>query len=360
MARERRERRRPRRGWTRDAVRDALRSWAREEGRAPRAYEWAPWAAAALGIRSAQTLKWERERDRWPSLDVAVARWGSWRQALQSAGLPTHPPLVLGLQERVAMARRFEGGGRGGEKGALAGGGGRAGFWDLWGGGPLRRGGVAMARRLQGVASVDETAELAGVSRWTVYEYWRAVRCSGCGGWQVNAQARSCLDCHTRGRRRARPPGHELVELIWAWTRETGAPPRVTDWTGESAKWDREYPRWPSRLVVTERFGSWPAALAAAGYAPSVRRWADEQIVATLGELARELGHAPTPADLDARAELFASNLLIKRFGSHERALLAAGLVPARRAWTREAVIDALTRFYREHGRWPSSTDLRS
>src|SRR3954447_21337402 len=76
MTRGRRERRRPRRGWTREAVRDALRSWAREEGRAPRAYEWAPWGAVALGIRSAQTLKWERERDRWPSLDVAVARWG--------------------------------------------------------------------------------------------------------------------------------------------------------------------------------------------------------------------------------------------------------------------------------------------
>src|SRR3954453_18534753 len=195
MARGRRERRRPRRGWTREAVRGALGSWAREEGRAPRAYEWAPWAAAALGIRSAQTLKWERERDRWPSVDVAVARWGSWRHALQSAGLHTHPPLVLGLQERVAMARR-----------------------------------------LQGVASVDETAELVGVSRWTVYEYWRAVHCSGCGGWQVNPEARSCLDCHARGRRRPRPSGGELIELMRAWALETGAPPRVTDWTGENAK----------------------------------------------------------------------------------------------------------------------------
>src|SRR4051812_28367409 len=102
MERGRLERRRARRGWTRDAVLVALRTWAHEEGRGPRAYEWAPSAAAKLGVRTAQTLKWEREPDRWPSLDVAVRRWGSWRAALQSAGLPRHPPLVLPLQERVA------------------------------------------------------------------------------------------------------------------------------------------------------------------------------------------------------------------------------------------------------------------
>src|SRR4051794_26356548 len=82
-------------------------------------------------------------------------------------------------------------------------------------------------------------------------------RCAvaGAGGWQVNPEARTCLDCHARGRRRPRPPGGELIELIRAWALEPGAPPRVTDWTGENAKWDREYLRWPSRLVVTERFG---------------------------------------------------------------------------------------------------------
>src|SRR4051794_32781589 len=319
MARGRGERRRERRGWTREAVVEALRRWAQEEGRAPRAYEWAPWAAAALGIRSTRTLKWEREHDRWPSLGVTVARFGSWRKALQSAGLPTHPPLVLPLQERVAMAQR-----------------------------------------LHGVAGVDESAELIGVSRWTVYGYWKAVRCGRCGGWQVNPEARTCLDCHARERRRAQPPVDALIELIRAWAAETGAPPRVTDWTGENHKWDREYPRWPSRQAVTERFGSWPAALQAAGYAPYVRRWSDQEILAALRALAGELGRAPTPADLNARPELFAGNLLGTRFGSHQRALLAAGLVPARRTWTREAIIDAFTRFHRQHGRWPTSADLRS
>jgi hypothetical protein len=35
---------------------------------------------------------------------VAVRRFGSWRGALQAAGLPTYPPLVLPLRERVAVA----------------------------------------------------------------------------------------------------------------------------------------------------------------------------------------------------------------------------------------------------------------
>jgi hypothetical protein len=132
-------------------VLDALRTWAREEGRPPRAYEWNPASAAALGIASARTRKWEREPERWPSLDVAVRRFGSWRAALQAAGLPTYPPLLLPLRERVAIAQR-----------------------------------------LRDVCTVDETAELVGVSRWTVYGYWKAVRCRGCGGWQINPQARTC------------------------------------------------------------------------------------------------------------------------------------------------------------------------
>src|SRR3954470_14998460 len=146
------------------------------------------------------------------------------------------------------------------------------------------------------------------------------------GGWQVNREAQTCLDCHARGRRRAQPPVDELSELIRAWAAETGAPPRVTDWTGENQKWDREYPRWPSRQAVTERFGSSPAGLDAAGFGPYVRRWSDQEIVAALRALAGELGRAPTPADLDARPELFAGNLLGTRFGSPQRALLAAGL----------------------------------
>src|SRR3954454_1290163 len=108
----RRRARRARRGWTREAVLEALRTWAREEGRAPRAYEWAPWAAAALGVRSAQTLKWEREIERWPSLDVAVRRcgsWGAWAGAGRTPAPPSSAPAAAGAdRRRAAAARRGE------------------------------------------------------------------------------------------------------------------------------------------------------------------------------------------------------------------------------------------------------------
>jgi hypothetical protein len=110
---------------------------------------------------------------------------------------------------------------------------------------------------------------------------------------------------------------------------------------------------------VSERFGSWPAALEAAGLTPYVRHWSDEQILAGLRGLAEELGRAPTQADLDPRPQLFARPLPAVRFGSWERALQAAGLVPARHAWTRADVIESFQRFEREHGRLPSEADLR-
>src|SRR4051812_23726934 len=198
---ERGRRRAARRDWSGDRVLDALRTWAREEGRPPRAHEWNPARAAALGITSAGTRKWEREVERWSSLDVAVRRFGSWRAALQAAGLPSYPPLVLPLRERVAIAQR-----------------------------------------LRGVCTVHETAELVGVSHWTIYGYWNAVRCAGCGGWQIDPQASGCNECRARARQRPQLAGRVLLDLLRAWARETGEPPRVTDWTGENPKWDREYP----------------------------------------------------------------------------------------------------------------------
>src|SRR3954463_11323281 len=115
----RRRARRARRGWAGEAVLEALRTWAREEGRAPRAYEWAPWAAAALGVRSAQTLKWEREPERWPSLDGAVRpgrgpvvgggarRWWAGASGAAARGAPAPPaaaPAATAADRRRAAA----------------------------------------------------------------------------------------------------------------------------------------------------------------------------------------------------------------------------------------------------------------
>jgi hypothetical protein len=69
------------------------------------------------------------------------------------------------------------------------------------------------------------------------------------------------------------------VAAIREWANEVGAPPLAYEWCPRTgaylgvqladgrAKWDRDYPRFPSRSVVHERLGSWPAALEAAGFA---------------------------------------------------------------------------------------------
>src|SRR3954452_23140546 len=68
----------------------------------------------------------------------------------------------------------------------------------------------------------------------------------------------------------------QIVEAMRAWTDEVGTPPRTYDWapaiarlggfaTAGAEKWEREHPRWPPHALVRGPFGSWRAALSAAG-----------------------------------------------------------------------------------------------
>jgi Homing endonuclease associated repeat len=64
-----------------------------------------------------------------------------------------------------------------------------------------------------------------------------------------------------------------IVDALRAWVAEAGGPPRRQDWCGErpasaasaQRKWMSEHPRWPSSSCVATHFGSWSAALEAAG-----------------------------------------------------------------------------------------------
>ena len=95
--------------WTPGADPAALRAWADELGRAPRSYDWSPATARAGGFPLAGAEKWEREHPRWPHHALVCARYGSWRAALEAAGLPTAPPLAIPRRERVAIAQRLRG-----------------------------------------------------------------------------------------------------------------------------------------------------------------------------------------------------------------------------------------------------------
>jgi len=89
----------------------------------------------------------------------------------------------------------------------------------------------------------------------------------------------------------------------------------------------RDLPR-PGTYI--HRFGSWNAALAAAGL--ETRAWrpdyTDEQLLAVLRDLAAELGRTPSTNDLLARRDLPSPTAYVGHFGSWNAALEAAGLEP--------------------------------
>ncbi|MGA2928658.1 MAG: hypothetical protein ABSG43_22250 [Solirubrobacteraceae bacterium] len=61
---------------------------------------------------------------------------------------------------------------------------------------------------------------------------------------------------------------------------------------------------WPSANAMADRFGSWNAACREAGLAvrPLRRGWSAQQLSVALGQLAEELGRAPTSREWDAAA----------------------------------------------------------
>jgi hypothetical protein len=138
----------------------------------------------------------------------------------------------------------------------------------------------------------DEIAEKLGLARSMVNKYRRDPdgdlerarreryrgRCRGCGrrtrGSDGPGRAPEwCPACAPLQRRRW--SDERLLEAIRDWTRLTGAPPTLYDWSpahapaGHSgaARYLAERGRWPNASSVARRFGSLRAAVGAAGVA---------------------------------------------------------------------------------------------
>jgi len=85
----------------------------------------------------------------------------------------------------------------------------------------------------------------------------------------------------------------------------------------------------PCHNTFTRHCGGWSAALAELGLTPrSSRRYGTEELKEMLRDLANELGHVPTVAEMRARAEMPAPRTFRYRFGTWNEALRAAGLTP--------------------------------
>src|SRR4051794_7468012 len=63
-----------------------------------------------------------------------------------------------------------------------------------------------------------------------------------------------------------------IAARLRAWTLRFGSPPTMRQWrpvaSGGHPVWEHEDPSWPAPSIVLRRYGSWRAALDAAGVAP--------------------------------------------------------------------------------------------
>jgi Homing endonuclease associated repeat len=266
----------------------AMRDWARLTAGPPRSYEWAPATGRALGRLGPGPVRWEREHPRWPSTGAVVHHFGSFGAGLEAAGFHVPPRPELPAHEAAAAARRLAS---------------------------------------KGLSTKAIAVEL-GVAWATADGYLRGGDCPACGRPKAKPTSRTCPSC--RASLRAGPPRSrdEIVELLAAWRRETGAP-QSADWRpGGHPKWDREQPRWPGGQADARAFGGrWTRALAAAGVGPGRERtrWTDKRIVAALKDWADANGHAPTQKQWQAAGGVPSATTIRRHFGSWADALDAAG-----------------------------------
>jgi transposase len=129
-----------------------------------------------------------------------------------------------------------------------------------------------------------------------------------------------------------------IVAAIRDWQQRGGEPPTVSDWSPAQApaehrgsqRYQAEPERWPSAALLRRRFGSFGAALEAAGFArraPGARRqWSEAQIVAAIRDWQQRTGEPPRPSEWRHAGERHpAASTVYRVLGSWRRALEAAG-----------------------------------
>ena len=118
-------------------------------------------------------------------------------------------------------------------------------------------------------------------------------------------------------------------------------------------------PNMPSMSAYLKRFGSYDKALAAAGLTSSAKGHStDEEMLQLLSKKAMELGKTPTSHEINADPDMPGSIAFAKQFGSYNNALIAAGLVVNRSCVDDEALIEMLVRKAKELGRAPTAKEI--
>jgi len=112
------------------------------------------------------------------------------------------------------------------------------------------------------------------------------------------------------------------------------------------------------------RFGSWNEALENAGYIPEhekVQAVSDEQLIADLQRVGKELGHVPRIADINEYGK-YARSTYSHHFGSWRQALTEAGFDPDTNAHrlTVDELLEEVRRLAGELGKIPGVADMKN
>ena len=147
----------------------------------------------------------------------------------------------------------------------------------------------------------------------------------------------------------------DTIAAIQRWAQShDGKPP-------SRAQWPRPSRIHPSEWQVRRLFGTWSAAIRQAGLSPQTGRrghWTDEAILDALRRWA-DLHGVPSSAGWSKGAPGRPTHALVTRaFGSWDAALRAAGLQrPPAGRWSAEEIIDAIQSWTQTHQRPPRALD---
>jgi hypothetical protein len=140
----------------------------------------------------------------------------------------------------------------------------------------------------------------------------------------------------------------ELCEEIHKLADEFGRPPTLQEL--------RNYGEYAA-MTYYNRFGSWQDAVEAAGYEPHEpnTRTPTTDLIEELKQVAKEYGEPPSAKQMDDHGEYWASTYR-RRFGSWNAAIRAAGMnpVPENTAISEEELLSEIRRLREELGEYPT------
>lgn len=161
-----------------------------------------------------------------------------------------------------------------------------------------------------------------------------------------------------------------IVERMRCWHDITGCVPCTVVWGRRAhARQDlvalHRLGGYPTAQTVARVFGTWRAAVEAAGY-EAAKPWTRERIVASILAWRRAHGRWPRSVEwrrqddtVDIGMDRPALQTVIDHFGSWRAGLRAAGYDHSAYMgwWDQNSIIDALRAWHGEHGRIPSNRE---